>query len=173
MERNKRVAPTVWRLVCALLFLVLLSMRLGVGVPARYSSSANGSDSARVAVFASDIVQQDFDITDMIPGRSDTVSVTVANYQGIRVCEVKQQYKISATVEGDLPITVAVYTDEACTQPAANLDGNGNVVGIFAPVVKASETYYIKALWDEDDNSYAYANGIGVVVVTVTAVQVD
>ena len=173
MEQNRRIAPTVWRLVCALLFLVLLSMRLGVGVPARYSSSANGTDSARVAIFASDIVQQDFDITDMIPGSHDTVSVTVANYKNDRICEVKQQYKIAVTVEGDLPITVTIYTDEACTQPATNKDANGNVVGTLAPATKESVTYYMKASWDENDNSYVYANGIGVVVVTVTAVQVD
>ncbi|MBR2020568.1 MAG: hypothetical protein IKA05_09250 [Clostridia bacterium] len=173
MEQRNKIAPTVWRLVCVLLFLVLLSVQAGVAIPARYSSSASASDSARVAVFASDIVKEELIISDLAPGGSKTMQITVSNKKNERVCEVAQSYAISAKAEGGLPIEVDIYNDEEDDTPADNRDANNNVVGTFAAAVEGTATYYVKVIWPEDENGYEYANEIGVVVVTVTATQID
>lgn len=161
MEQYKKRAPTVWCIVCALLFLLLLSMQLGVSLPARYTSSANASDQARVAVFASDKTIT-FDLSTITkPGDSKTFTVTVANFEGDKICEVTQNYTLTATTQGNLPLTVTI--DKALS-------------GTFAAGEKQSVTYTITVAWDNNsaaDRNYFYADEIDVVVLTVEAVQVD
>lgn len=170
MEEYKKTAPTLWRLACALLFLVLLSMRLGTGIPARYSTSANDSDGARVAVFASDVVQTEISLSDILPGTEKHFSLTVTNQKNEKVCEVAQQYTVSVTTQNNLPLTVAIYSD---SEYQAKVDTNGVVTGTFAAAEGSSATYYIKISWNSAENDYLLADEIDVVVVTVTATQID
>ena len=158
MEQYKKRAPSVWCAVCALLFLLLFSMQLGVSLQASYASSENSSDQARVAVFASD-KKMTFDLSSLTkPGDSKTFTVTVANYDGNKVCEVMQRYTLTATTQGNLPLTITV--DKALT-------------GTFAAGEKQSITYNITVTWPENENNYLLADEVDVVVLIVEAAQVD
>lgn len=158
MEQYKKRASSVWCAVCALLFLLLFSMQLGVSLQASYASSENASDQARVAVFASD-KKMTFDLSSLTkPGDSKTFTVTVANYDGNKVCEVMQRYTLTTTTQGNLPLTITV--DKALT-------------GTFAAGEKQSITYNITVTWPENENNYLLADEVDVVVLTVEAAQVD
>lgn len=162
MEQYKKRAPAVWYAVCALLVLLLLStMRFGVSLSARYTTSSSGSDQARVALFVSEQTMT-FDLSEIKkPGDTKSFSITIANFDGEKVCEVTQRYTLTANTQNNLPLAVTI--DKATT-------------GTFEAGTKQSVTYTITVTWENEnaaDRNYLYANEIDVLVLTVDAAQVD
>jgi len=170
MRVKKNKAPVNWILRAAgvLLCLVLASSYLVCGLFARYTTSASGSDSARVAKFK---IEESGITSAMInaslaPGGCEDVELKVQN-----LSEVAVEYEV--TVENEtknLPLTYAVL---------GMADGK---VSAVLPANDTSRTYILRIQWPtgaegtpeyEKNTSPELAGQVDTIKVTVRATQID
>ena len=111
MNENRKPHVLVLRTAAVLLILVLLSSSMVAGRFARYTTSASGSDSARVAKF---LVTQTGALTTAIkveitPGQRISLEVEVKNDS-----EVAVEYAVTAdNIEQNLPLEFTLTENDA------------------------------------------------------------
>lgn len=160
-QKNK--APVNWILRAAgvLLCLVLASTYLVCGLFARYTTSASGSDSARVAKFEVEggSVSSAMITASLVPGNTHECSLQIRNKS-----EVAVEYEVTVeNITNNLPLTYDV--------PGMGME-NGSFVATLEPN-GASMTYKLKIQWPEDHASPDYAGMVDRLRVTVNATQID
>lgn len=174
-QRNK--APVNWMLRAAgvLLCLVLASTYLVCGLFARYTTSASGSDSARVAKFEIEGggVTSAAITADLVPGTSRICDLKITNKS-----EVAVAYEVVVQrIEKNLPLVFKVFdtaynTDEGYL--TGETDANG-VITFSAQLLPNSgeKTYKLYIEWPAEKSSPEYAGQVDTIQVTVSATQID
>lgn len=158
MNENRKPHAIVLRAAAVLLILVLFTTSIVSGRYARYTSSATGHDSARVAKFQ---VTEEGISSDMLtlrvrPGYAAEHPITVHNKS-----EVAIEYAVHVVDSyGHLPLSLSIK-DGASTGTTA----------ILAP----GDTKEVKLLvyWDESETSDRYIGMVDLIRLTLTATQVD
>lgn len=164
-------AGTVRRLplhvyICYLLVAVLL---IGSVSLSRYVAEGEGSDAARVALLAGGEATADFtvDAAGSYPGGTWMVPVTVSNYEGDKVSEVRMAYTVSLeNATGNLPLEYSLYNDREGTDEAE--EGWITEAGR-----KEDKTFWLGVQWPEEKNQMSYAYEIDILQLRVSAEQVD
>lgn len=157
-----RTSTIVYRITAVMICLVLFSSWLMSGLLARYITSDEASDSARVAAFINPEEDVTFDVTveSITPSNSVIiVPVVIDNSKG----ETAITVKLEKTVIGELPdSTISYSVDVIDTEKDVNAK------------TKTNANIYIKFNFNESlDNNFIYSNQIGYVTITVTCVQID
>ncbi len=161
-----------------LLCLTLFTTHLVGGLYARYTTSAESSDGARVARYAFDVkggtTEQEFTINlagIKKPGDPASVTFTVTNANENGVCEVAQQYTVYVTELGSLPLTYSIGN----TNAKAMVAGSEKVLltGNLAAGVEDSETITLNISWPDDETNPNYAGGVASLHIRIVAEQID
>lgn len=165
-QKNK--APVNWILRAAgvLLCLVLASSYLVCGMFARYTTTATGSDTARVAKFSiSGTAIQSADITaDLSPGEAKTCQLEINNDS-----EVAVEFEVSIkNLTDNLPLDFSVRLEND-----SELQESDQFVFTdqMSPAEKTIYKLYI--LWPGDASSPQYSGMVDQIRVTVNATQID
>ena len=161
-------------LVCALV--------LGVSF-ARYYTQISGSGSASVAAVAMDST---IDLTDQLqdlePGGTKAISFQVTNSKNGTTSEVAQEYTITLTTTGNLPLTYtlsghvepqaagAVVSEAPKAADASPLVWSG---GQLPHTIKASHIYTLIVTWPEEQATAQYSDEIDWMTLSVEAKQVQ
>lgn len=157
-----RTSTIVYRITAVMICLVLFSSWLMSGLLARYITSDEASDSARVAAFINPEEDVTFDVTveSITPSNSVIiVPVVIDNSKG----ETAITVKLEKTVIGELPDSTISYSVDVID---TEIDVNAKT--------KTNANIYIKFNFNENlDNNFIYSNQIGYVTITVTCVQID
>lgn len=171
MSKRGRYHNWIMRAAGILLCLVLASTHLVCGLFARYTTSASGSDSARVAKFqvTEAAVADATDLTqvisaELIPGVPFVAKTEVSNDSEVAIC-----YEIKAkNLTGNLPLTFQV--DGVAAEEE---DGASVFADTMGPSTK--KTYSLKILWTPEvgDNVMQDMGKVDQITVTLSATQVD
>jgi len=173
MSKSRQIQNWIMRAAGILLCMVLVSTYLVCGMFARYTTSASGSDGARVAKF---------NVADLINGSSVTQPIAAALAPGIPYkavvtvnndSEVAVEYTVDVLQEtdnlvlqfrmvsdpndSDTPWTPSHYTFSADLTPGQNV------------------TYYLEVDWVVASNAEALANmgKVDQINITLSATQID
>ena len=163
-EKQVRLGNIMLRAATVLLGMVLVSLYLVCGLYAKYTSSATGSDTARVAKFdilAEGKVGEEMIGADLAPGEELNIQLKVQIKS-----EVAVEYTISVNnVTKNLPLTFkmggTVY--EGGGEFTERLEANGADLMI----------YNLTVSWPEEYNSSEYAGLVDMIKVSVSASQID
>ncbi len=163
---------TVAVLLCATLF----SMHFVGGLYARYTTSASGSDSARVAAFS---ITQGGTIFNTIeaavtPGATKTVDLTITNNS-----EVAMEYTLTVTnVTGNInPLEFKLTPDG--NAPAVTTESYENGISINSARQIAgdhTDKYRLEIVWEPSENEaddLAFIGMVDYITVSVKATQID
>lgn len=160
---SRKLSGILMRMAAVLLALVLFSTALVSGRYARYTSSASGSDSAKVAKFLIEeeggIFGSEVFTCDLAPGETEKASITVKNKS-----EVAVNYTLSAATTYQLLPLQYTVTYDGQTNPAP-------FTCALAPGQTAALTLNI--IWPEDAVDAAYSGKVDTVELTLQAVQID
>lgn len=171
MSENKKTAKMniPMCMACALLCLTLMSVYFISSLYARYTISAACKNAVRVSVFAADVTVNVSDNVPVAPGEISIIPVVVTNVEkNGKVCEVAQSYSLSVrSLEKNIPLTWAIYSDEECSQEVLSAEGQ------FSPGKEESASYWIKISWPAEANSAAYAYEVEAIEIKAAAVQID
>jgi hypothetical protein len=157
----KRLSRILMRTAAVLLVLVMMSTALVTGRFARYTSSASGSDSARVAKF--EVTENTDSLTietaaDVIPGGTIKKDIIVTNNS-----EVAIEYRIAVrSIYENLPLTFSVQVGESVQ--SAPFTAN------MAP--GETKDYTLIAEWT-GSNDISYAGKVDMLEITLSATQID
>lgn len=177
VQKKKNSSPVVLRLAAVLMILVLMTTGIVSGRYARYVTTASNSDSARVAAFVFEVMEQggqDWQLNlDSLqkPGDQQSFSFAVTNTLGEgKVSEVSIGYTVSVKAEGSIPVTITVKEAE---EQKLTLDCTGNVSSSFHGVAfeaadAKTHNYILTVEWPEEKNGIEYAEGKRVLVLTVS-----
>ncbi len=168
---------TVAVLFCATLF----SMHFTGGLYARYSTSASGSDSARVAKFD---VNPTFTITergttaqnirvDVTPGNTQIAKLTIVNNS-----EVAVEYKLEVkNVTGNLKSLKYKLVKKDADSAAVTTDKHENGISISGATQlpgNHTDTYNLEIVWEANgEDALEFIDMLDYITVSVTATQVD
>lgn len=179
----KKLHNYIMRLTAIVLCLTLVSFYMVCGLYAKYTTQDNGSDTARVAAFVfnvNDTSNHFFDVSNVdAPGKSQSFTFTVCNFNGSVTSEVSEQYQIFAAIRGSLPLTVRIQdsTDASVIQLINGAsEEKSSEKQSFAAGQGAIHTYTVTVSWPEsvDETDLQYANaGISELVLRISAWQVD
>lgn len=181
-QKNKRPVNWMLRIAAILLCLVSASLYLVTGLYARYTTSATGSDGARVAKFeismgyldetkaegeAGQIHSNPFQIT-MKPGEKQTRKVTMKNDSEVAVeCILTAENTMR-----NLPLVLKWQEDGVADQTKAEYS-----VSLPAnDILRHTYTLYIE--WPADDEQVVnrnvnYSKEVDQIVVTILCQQID
>ena len=158
MTENRKAHVIVLRAAAVLLILVMLSTSMVAGRYARYTSSASGNDSARVAKFRvteSGDLKTTF-IVKISPGKSVDKTITVANDS-----EVAVEYEIIARNEhNNLPLQFQL------------MDGETPVDAAQLPPDQTKDLTF-RIIWEAGYTSDSYIGMVDAIQLTITATQID
>lgn len=162
-----------------LLCLVLTSFYMISNMYARYSSSATGSDGARVALFGhNQSISLNEELDDLVPGEEFTYTLNVANYKGTKVSEVSLRYYFEIVTTGNLPLQYTITGEDnnkigSFDESVENTSQFGNGTMYFDSSSKQEKKYTIKVIWPNNRNDEKYADIPDDIVVNIHVVQVD
>jgi len=126
-------------------------------------STADGSDSVSVALFAND-TEVTIPVKECYPGCELTITVNVRNYEGDNVCEVSQAFEITAeTALGEIPLEFE-WVDIA---PRGNF---------YATDGELEKQFVLRVSWPIENGEYPesdYADKIEVIRLIVECSQID
>ncbi len=171
-KHTKRNKPhfDLWimRIAAVIGCLTIISAYLLSNVFAKFSTTANGSDSARVAKFVlngemSDKLSVPLSIK---PGDTEKYSFTVTNTNGSSTAEVSMKYSIDVSSYDNLPLIMEIY------------DSNKNKVADDAVFTmeagkETTHNYTLEVTWDENRKESNLVNEIDMVKIVVNAEQLD
>ena len=167
MKPRKQAAPQpntfLFRLVSVLLTLVLISSAMLSGMYARYSTTASGSDAARVAKF--DIHKDGNLISDLpleyIPGQSGSYTLIVTNRSEVAVNSTLTVQRLT----NNLPLTLELNGERFTDNKSVSVN--------LAPNSVDTVTYTLTVAWPENQNAAAYSYELDAIRVHVRAKQID
>lgn len=181
MRRSDQINIWIFRIAAVLLCLTVLSVWGTSGLYARYSTTASGSDGARVALWGSTQTIQlaDSNTLPKQPGDSCSYSLTVTNQRDDnKVSEVAQKYSIQVVTAGNLPLTYTLTRDgtvigtftETSSTPTWTVAENDMT---FSAGTAAQMDYKLTVLWPADKTNQALASVPDFIEINVCAEQVD
>jgi hypothetical protein len=163
----------LFKTVCVLLFLTMLSIWLVCGMFAKYTANSSNAEGARTASFniTGDGFSQSFGLNiTMDPGDTVTKTVTVTNQSEVNV---RYTIKMQNTTQ-NLPVELndsGIYRD---------LDNEYTYTGVLASGEESAPVFsLVWRITDTDSNDItdnhdaAYSGMLDNIRVTVTAVQID
>ncbi len=157
------------RMAAVLLCLTLLSTYMVTGLLARYATSAQGSDHARVAKFsiqANGQLMQSVEAK-IIPGTPEAVPLIIENNS-----EVAVEYTVTVTNETkNLPLSFR--WEQAEDAPAMVMAEDGMTFTAQQLPGGHSDQYTLYIKWPADQNDPALMGMVDHITVTVTAAQID
>lgn len=166
-HKNKTKMNISIRVAAVLLCLTLVSACLVSGLFARYATSGQSSDNARVAKFSvegSGTFSQPIE-ANLVPGESKSADVIIENNS-----EVAVEYTITVTnVTNNLPLNLRMEKD------GVSHDAQGNSITHTEQQLPGSHTdeYKLHIAWPKGDNDPAKMGMVDYITVTVTAAQTD
>lgn len=180
-NRRSRYANCIMRIAAVLFCLVLVSLHLVSGLFARYTTTASGSDGARVAKFriTESLVNEDNSVfvsvaAGLVPNVPCRINVEVANES-----EVAVTYEITAdNLTGNLPLKFYAVDETLADLAAVAAAANGAVLPyVYSDELAPNEpqTYYMYVIWTPADETEAL-NNMGVVdmiTLELSATQID
>ena len=162
-----RLNVILMRLVAVLLSLVLISTAVVSGRYARYVTTDSGEHSARIAAFVFNVQEDNTKFVDLSkaiqkPGDSATCQVTVSNQRAKAISEVTQDYKITLTIHGNMPLVckvnnVSVFDLTQMAEGALNCVWSDH--GTFTASESSSRQYAVTVEWPSEYSGADYANG--------------
>ena len=167
-QPNKKI-PFVFKLALMLTSLLMLSFHLTGGLYARYTTTASGSDSARVARFDftinADLATQFQNLSlNMAPGENQTVQIKVQNKGEVALrCVVT-----AVNLTGNLPLQIEGATGD--------LQEGDEVVVSRDIGIGDDLTFDWKVVWPTDDpknKDVGYMGKMDMIRITVAVEQVD
>ena len=158
MNENRKPHAIVLRAAAVLLILVLFTTSIVSGRYARYTSSATGHDSARVAKFR--VTEEGIDgqmiKVSIAPGQTVKHEIIVHNDS-----EVAIAYSVIAdNKHQNLPLTISV-SDGKTTGSSVTLDPG------------VTKTVNLQIYWDETKNEDKYIGMVDTIHLVLTAAQID
>lgn len=173
MKKSNTKTPIAFYIGLSVLFLVMVSFSLTSGLYARYLSRDSAENNARVAAFVFNVEKTEAssafpDISDIQrPGDRMQYAFIITNGTGNRCSEVKQQYTVTVTVNGNMPLV--------CTLTQNGETAEHTAIGVLEAGVADAHAYTLTVEWPSDQNDAEFANGmtVGEVILTVASEQVD
>ena len=158
MNENRKPHAIVLRAAAVLLILVLFTTSIVSGRYARYTSSATGHDSARVAKFR--VTEEGIDgqmiKVSIAPGQTAKHEIIVHNdSEGAIAYSV-----IADNKHQNLPLTISV-SDGKTTGSSVTLDPG------------VTKTVNLQIYWDETKNEDKYIGMVDTIHLVLTAAQID
>lgn len=177
--------------IAAYLFCLSAAGALVVGTTyAFYSSSISGSAKAKTASFALDVtdskksqVDLTAELAGMSPSQDKEITFAVTNTKDGTVSEVAQEYSITITTTGNLPLTYELHGADASAPEgsyvtaAGPLSWSGNPIswsGGLLPLSSSgsvTHTYVLTVTWPSDSTDEKLSDEIDLVTMTVDAKQ--
>lgn len=186
MRRIWKTEQWTFKAGILMLFLVLMTFRQLGGTYARYTSSASGSDGARVALFGqSETIELFHNSSTMFyPGVSATSNIIVTNQSDGKVSEVAQQYSIEIETAGTLPFQFTLKQGEntigTFNESSQENDENSGKSHVFSTDgmkfeagVGESTSYTLETLWPAGENDPALAGIPDYITVNIKVEQID
>ena len=158
MNENRKPHAIVLRAAAVLLILVLFTTSIVSGRYARYTSSATGHDSARVAKFrvTEEGIDGQMSKVSIAPGQTAKHEIIVHNDS-----EVAIAYSVIAdNKHQNLPLTISV-SDGKTTGSSVTLDPG------------VTKTVNLQIYWDETKNEDKYIGMVDTIHLVLTAAQID
>jgi hypothetical protein len=176
---------TTGRIGLYLLYLTAVGTLVLGTVYARYRSDVTGTGTAEVAAAAMDVTgtgSSSLDLTKVLsgmkPGTSKEVEFVVTNAKDGAVSEVAEEYQITVSTTGNLPLTYVLSAKSTGTKgtfaevgvnPAP---GRFQWTGGFLPdSAETVHTYQLTVTWPGEQKAGSYTDEIDLVTLTVDAVQ--
>ena len=174
MSRRNRGKVNIPICVAAvLLFLTLLSTHLCSGLYARYTTTASGSDSARVAKFEIEdgtvgTWKEDVVISELRPSDSEVESMTCANI--VNKSEVAVAVTLNVeNVYNNLPLKFVLLQNG--TVVAGPVGGMMDLTYNVAP--NDDEPVKLGVYWPQDENNLEFCGRVDLLRLTVRVEQID
>lgn len=165
VQLNKKT-PFVFKLSLGLMLVLMITFHMTGGLYARYTTTASGGDSARVAKFDfsidNEFVTQMQTLTlDLAPGKFQEVAVSVKN-EG----EVALRCVVSVVnLTGNLPVQIE--------GASGNLQDGIPVTVSQSIGIGSSTTFNWKIIWPADEKDVEDMGKMDVMRITVAVEQVD
>jgi len=169
-QPKKQIQKNIPIRVAALLFcMTLLSTYFVAGLFARYTTSAQSSDHARVATFSisgGEYLSETVTIeANLFPDNGKDVNLVIQNDS-----EVAVEYKIEVTnVTNNLPLSFSM--EKKGSSP--DITGNGTTFTAQQIPGNHIDSYTLKIKWPTDDGNLALMGMVDYITVTVMATQID
>lgn len=154
MQQQNKKTPLIFRVSLVLLCALVISTRLMGGLYARYSTTATGSDSARVAKFS---------FSDNYETQMQTVSLSISPGE-----DAALPIKITNTGEVALRYTVTVK-NLTKNLPIADQTSDSGTLASGA----STDTFNIIIKWDKNEKSPEYIGKMDLLQITVSVEQVN
>ncbi len=176
MEKRYIKANILMCTAAVLLCATLFSMHFVGGLYARYTTSASGSDSARVAAFS---ITQEGTIFNNIeanvtPGETQSVTLTIKNNS-----EVAMEYTLTVTnVTGNItPLKFKLTPTEGAPSVTTESYENGISINSAGQIPgEHTDKYTLNIVWEpseKEEDDLALIGMVDYITVSVTAAQVD
>ncbi len=170
------------RIAGVLLVLVMISAYSISGLYARYTTSAEGSDSAKVAKWVFNVYEEKtVEIAvDQIktPGNFCEYTFSISNGDGTTVSEVTQKFVVKLEQFGTLPLQYELEelnedgTEKETKTASASDVGIITFLGNFETNTAKTIKYKLRIEWPDTSKAYV-EDGLTVVYLTVRSEQID
>lgn len=170
-ERNSKVnilMCTLTVILCATLF----SMHLVGGLYARYTTSGNTADTARVAAFS--ITQERTESktieANVTPGETQITELVISNNS-----EVAVEYTLTVKNEtGNIPLKFKLNPAEGAPLVTTESYVNGISINSACQIPgKHTDKYNLTIVWETSDSDLDLIGMVDYITVSVTATQID
>jgi len=176
------------RAACYLLCVLFACLLVFGTTNARFQTTGIGTGSAQAAVAVNSQIDLTSVLKSMKPGEEKRIIFTVNNYSGNgerKVSEVAQEYSITMTTTGNLPLKYQLLADnvaqdnpdtgsyvdvEHSAEESFQVIWNG---GYLPHSVQTEHTYELIVTWPETENQGSYADEIDLITLTVDAKQAE
>ena len=173
MEKKRNISTLAMRILSILFCLTLISMWMTANMYARYTTEANGEDSARVAKF---YISDTNDLTKtyavtLTPDKTETIGIKIINNS-----EVAVRYTFSFETKGNAPLTISMENDsttaESGTTDVLTKESDENIWNVEKEAAVNEEDCY-QAEISLGDAGYQYSGSVAMITMTVKAEQID
>ena len=163
MKRKMEINKSLYHIGILLFIAVVISTYFVMGIYAKYTSKSTSSEEARVAAYIFNVSEKTgnyfIDLENIKkPGDFATYEFTITNDNGSTISEVTQEYFISISQKGTIPLTTKLtrVSDSQDVINLSNMIDEGNTSGIIKASESKTITYILTVTWDSAYNSYLY-----------------
>lgn len=179
MRRSKKTRNWPLRIAALLLCLTLWSAAATGGLYARYSTTATGGDSARVALFGHDetiTLLGDTEVQ-LVPGDTRSFPLSVRNFTTDRTSEVGQKYSIEVVTAGNLPLTFTLTKDGKTVTPIEGTAATTHTYEtddmVFTAGTERTDNYTLTVSWPESRKEAGLADLPDYIQINLRVEQMD
>ena len=157
-----KINKTLLFTVAILYLAITISMYLLTGIYAKYTDNKTSGSNSRVAAYVFNVNEGSASFDNLAnnikkPGDKFEFEFVVTNEDATSVSEVAQEYSISLTQNGTLPLTTTLYKIDSSNNKAPLFTLNGfndlnNIKAELNPGTTEAITYVIVIEWTVDAN---------------------